>query len=337
MDKHPLMKVLQAARNKLITLEAQLPVPAPAGVKDFDRQWARVRVALRDTKDIYRLTEFLHEIYKNIVVPNHSGDLIAIQATPSVHPRPIEESPPGTTEHEQTPHLASLWGGDLDVSAIPAIADEPTDARTWHQIAIYADARSNIESEITQCLPPDYQHYQLAHLNYAVLHGTAEMILLLHEPADCYASDTHACSRPPAAAPDGEIEPAAGQPRVVINKNVSLRQLGPLTQHPLLRIRVRAQDQPGAFLNIMEAIGKFLEEDVTSYHAGELEYLLRAIPGLHRPGRRWPPGPPPARHHPRPATLEQQQNRTDGPRGERERRLACGDQGKGRRSEKSGQ
>jgi hypothetical protein len=230
-------------------------------VKDFDRQWARVRVALRDTKDIHKLSEFLDEIYKNIVVPNHSGDLIAIQATPSVQPRPIEESPPGTTEHGQTPHLASLWGGDLDVSAIPAIADEPTDARTWHQIAIYADARSNIESEITQCLPPEYQHYHLAHLNYAVLHGAAEMILLLHEPADCRASDTHTCSRPPAAAPDGEIEPAAGQPRVVINKNVSLRQLGPLTQHPLLRIRVRAQDQPGAFLNVMEAIGEFLEKE----------------------------------------------------------------------------
>ena len=30
MVEHPLIKVLQAAKNKLITLEAQLPVPAPA-------------------------------------------------------------------------------------------------------------------------------------------------------------------------------------------------------------------------------------------------------------------------------------------------------------------
>lgn len=48
---------------------------------------------------------------------------------------------------------------------------------------------------------------------------------------------------------------------MVIDKNVSLRQLGPLTQHPLLRIRYRAQDRPGAFLNIMRAIGEFLDKE----------------------------------------------------------------------------
>ena len=58
MAEHPLIKVLQAAKNKLITLEAQLPVPTPAGAPLLDRQWARVRVALRDTKDITGLPNF---------------------------------------------------------------------------------------------------------------------------------------------------------------------------------------------------------------------------------------------------------------------------------------
>ena len=268
MAEHPLIKVLQAAKNKLITLEAQLPVPAPGGA-NLDRQWARVRVALRDTKDIYRLTEFLEDIYQKTVVLDHSGDLIAIQAAPSVQSRPITESPTGAEQDEHAPQKALLWGGDLDVSTIPAIADEPDDARTWHQIAIYADARSNIEGEITQCLPAEYEQYQLAHLNYAVLHGMAEIILLLHKTADCRPPESFArrwaapasCRQAPDVPPEGKTEPHGGQPRTVIDKNVSLRQLGPLTQHPLLRIRFRAQDRPGAFLNIVQAIGEFLEKE----------------------------------------------------------------------------
>jgi hypothetical protein len=69
---------------------------------------------------------------------------------------------------------------------------------------------------------------------------------------------------PPTAAPSGETELSGGQPRIVIDKNVSLQQLGPLTQHPLLRIRFRAQDRPGAFLNIVQAIGEFLARESPS-------------------------------------------------------------------------
>jgi len=263
MAEHPLIKVLQAAKNKLITLEAQLPVPTLAGAH-LNRQWARVRVALRDTKDIHRLTEFLDQIYREIVMPDHFGDLIAIQAAPTVQPRVITGSPRDTAQDARAAHKALLWGGDLDVSAIAAIADEPDDSPTWHQIAIYADARSNIESEITQCLPAQYQHYQLAHLNYAVLHGTAEIILLLHKTEDWPASDISARK---LVAPMDRRRPLTGtelfggQPRIVLDKNVSLRQLGPLTQHPLLRIRYRTQDRPGAFLNIVQAIGEFLRKE----------------------------------------------------------------------------
>ena len=121
-----------------------------------------------------------------------------------------------------------LWGGDLDISTIPTIADERDDARTWHQIAIYADARSNIESEITQCLPEEYQHYELAHLNYAVLHGTAEIVLLLHNAAtlarfrQACPDAAHDCrqraSPLPSAPRQRNRKLPSGQPRIVIDK-----------------------------------------------------------------------------------------------------------------------
>ncbi len=263
LAEHPLIKVLQAAKNKLITLEAQLPVPTPVGAH-LDRQWARVRLALRDTKDIHRLTDFLDEIYEEIVLPDHSGELIAVQAAPTVQSRTIKGLPTDVSYDEQVAHKVLLWGGDLDVSGIPAIADERCDAENWHMIAIYADARSNVESEIIQCLPTEYQHYQLAHLNYAVLHGMAEIILLLHKTTDRQTAGMPTRRWPARAGrrpPDEETEPSSGQPRMVIDKNVSLKQLGPLTQHPLLRIRFRGPDRPGAFLNIVQAIGEFLEKE----------------------------------------------------------------------------
>jgi len=89
------------------------------------------------------------------------------------------------------------------------------------------------------------------------------LAIVLHKPADGNAAispnreqaarDGHGPS--PATRPEGKSEPPDGQPFMVIDKNVSLSQLGPLTQHPLLRIRFRWQDQPGAFLNVVPAIG----------------------------------------------------------------------------------
>ena len=52
--EHPLVIILKTATNKLIVLDAQLPVPAP--VQGYgNRKWARVRLALRDREDIRRL------------------------------------------------------------------------------------------------------------------------------------------------------------------------------------------------------------------------------------------------------------------------------------------
>ena len=52
--EHPLSGVLNAASRQLIVLEAQLPVPPP--VKGYGaRQWARIRIGLRNNGDIRQL------------------------------------------------------------------------------------------------------------------------------------------------------------------------------------------------------------------------------------------------------------------------------------------
>ena len=265
---HPLIEVLKAAKNKLITLQAQLPVPGPGGAH-HDRQWARVRVALRDNRDIRRLTEFLDEIYEKIIEPKYPGHLIALQAVPIVPSREITGSPTDSALPEEVVNRTGLWGGDLDVSGIAEVRNDSADDRAWRMIAIHADARSNIESDIIECLPVPYKRYQLAHLNYALLHGMAVIIMLIHEAAAGNGAKPPA-GRPAARKPQGQAaaagpgegtEPAWGQPRVLINKNVSIRELGPLTEHPLLRIRFRWQDQPGAFLNVVNAVSDFLEAE----------------------------------------------------------------------------
>ena len=47
--EHPLIAIMEEAKNRLIPLEAELPIPPVLGY--YNRQWARIRVALRDTKD----------------------------------------------------------------------------------------------------------------------------------------------------------------------------------------------------------------------------------------------------------------------------------------------
>jgi hypothetical protein len=257
---HPLTAILRAARNKLIVLEAQLPIPAP--VDDYyDRHWARIRVALRDTNDIRRLSRFLGAVYDEVAQTEDPAYVVAVHAVPTGQPRLIT----GPRERNK----ALLLTGDLDVSHIPAIQAEPADARTWRMTAICADARSNVENDILQHLPFDPSRFQLAHLNYALLHGTAVAIMLVHE-----------IPGPPAALPDGQAgrfagpdgRPSLGQPHILIDEETSLRKLGPTPQYPLLRVRYRWRDMPGAFLNVLSSVSDVLASQSPPIRAENVSY-----------------------------------------------------------------
>ena len=70
----------------------------------------------------------------------------------------------------------------FDIVDRAAVRGEGADDRTWRVLTICADARSNIESDIVRQLAAVRDHFQLAGLTYALLHGTAVMVLLVHEP-----------------------------------------------------------------------------------------------------------------------------------------------------------
>lgn len=266
--EHPLVTMLKAATNKLVVIDAQLPVPAPVAGHD-EMHWARIRVALRDSQDIGRLTGFLGAVYADMSGPENAGHMFAVQAVPAVPPRLI--CAPGSAESQRDGEEseAPMLTSDLDVVNSGAASSEKADARTWHVLAIGTDARSNIESEILQRLASVRPGYQLIGLTYALLHGTAVMFLLVHEPQadDPPGPPADQIPRPEherAAALQAELGaiPTLSKVQVLLHERLSRVQLGPVASYPLLRIRFRWQDQPQAFLNLLDSLNKVIKEEL---------------------------------------------------------------------------
>ena len=260
LSSHPLITILKAARKRLIVLEAQLPFPPPLA-EYRDKQWARVRVALRDAGDIGRLTEFLDKVYKEFAKPEHSAHVLAVQTDPTVRPAVIfEGKKPPTANGRHTPAAGS---GDLHVPAM----NEPSDLPTWHMVTACAEARSNIESDIIAQLPPGMSNFRIMHVNFALLHGIAVIIALLHGSSALSATrgsahnvqigEQHA--EVLGVAHSGRA--ARDQMGTVINGKVSMDQLGPMIPCPLVRIRFRWQDRPGGFLSVLNSVNRALEQD----------------------------------------------------------------------------
>jgi hypothetical protein len=53
--------------------------------------------------------------------------------------------------------------------------------------------------------------------------------------------------------------------QVLLHERLSRVQLGPVAHYPLLRIRFRWQDQPQAFLNLLDSLNKVLKEELKSF------------------------------------------------------------------------
>jgi hypothetical protein len=262
--KHPLVIVLKAAKRKLIVLDVQLPVPTP--VKGYgDRQWSRIRVALRDGEDISRLTGFLDAVVAKMTRPRNSSHVVAVQTVQAGRPRviigPASETVPACRDEEAILVLTR----DLDVVNGPATRDEDADARTWRVLTICADARSNVESDIIKQLSSVRKQFQLAGLTYALLHATAVIMLLVHEPEAGQHADGRQQEHDRAALEaDLRKKPALAKVQVLLNKQLSRDQLQPVTDYPMLRVHFRWQDRPGAFLAVFNAISAVLSEELPS-------------------------------------------------------------------------
>lgn len=262
IKEHPLVVVLKTAKRRLIVLDAQLPVPAPLKWYD-DWKWARIRVALRDSDDIGRLTRFVDKLQEEMTHPENCRYVVAVRVA-SV-PR-IVKFPAGVSSIRGKDSEAQVLTADLDIVNCAAVSAEPPDARTWRLLVICADARSNIESDIIQHLASVREHFQLAGLTYALLHGTAVIVLLVHERNLSANSDLQ---REEDRAAQLQIalqkEPAWAKLRVVIDKRLSRRELEPVSpdKSPLLRVRFRWRDRPGASLNVLNSVSTVLGEELT--------------------------------------------------------------------------
>lgn len=249
LTSHPLAAILGAADNHhLIVQEIQLPV-APPLVVSAECQWTRVRVGLRDS-DMGRISVFLNDIYTATIAGRNKRSqplVIGVQVGPSFDPRIIVGSAIAGTGRRLV--LAS----DIDVVGL---TENKNDDR-WRLLAICGDARSGIESDIIQRLGKERPRLQLAGLTYGLLYGTAVLLLLGHEP-DGYG------------APDSQLQADLGgdqalaKVRVLMNEWRSRAQLGDVEQQPLLRVYFRAQDRPGALLDVLRSLGKTLQEDLPS-------------------------------------------------------------------------
>jgi hypothetical protein len=278
--KHPLVIILKAAANKLIVLDAQLPVPAPVAGHD-DRQWARIRLALRDKTDIGRLTGFLGAVNAQMAKPENARHVIAVRAVPTVEPRVDPEeldadearAHPGAAHAHDRESESPVLTSDLDIVNDADVGDELPDDPTWRVLTLCADARSNIESDIIEHLACVREHFQLRGLTYALLHGTAVMVLLIHEPA----ADPCAGVVPGRVVQDGENRAATladdlradrawAKLRVPVDKQLSRHELGDARRYPMLRVRFRWQDRPGALLNMIRSINEVLTEELPLPH-----------------------------------------------------------------------
>jgi hypothetical protein len=247
LTSHPLAAVLGAAdRQHLIVLEIQLPIAPPLAVRT-KCQWTRVRVGLRDA-DIGRLSAFLNDIHAVTVVGRNrrsQPSVVGVQAGPSFEPRIIA----GSTMPTVGSRL--VLANEMDV--VNLTGNRNGDDYHWRLLGICSDARIGIESDVIQRLGEVRPRLQLAGLTYGLLHGTAVFLMLGHEP-DGYT------------APDLELEADLGRDqalakvRVLMNEWRSRAQLGHVKPQPLLRVYFRAQDRPGALLDVLRSLGKTLQE-----------------------------------------------------------------------------
>ena len=253
---HPVTGILKAAARRLIVLDAQLPVPAP--VEGYGgRQWARVRLGLRNNGDIKRLAPFLDNVYKRMTAKSSDKQpyVVAVQMARTVAPR-IIAGPKKCRTTESNLVLTS----DLDITYPAANQGEDVDARTWRVLTLCSHARSNIESDIlSRVADAAEQQPQLAGLTYAVLHGMAVMTLVVHEPQEYPGQEGNL---------EGNLQrdPSRKLP-VLISEKLSRKELAPATAYPLLRVHFRWQDRPGAILNVLDSLSKTLNEEFPSSEA----------------------------------------------------------------------
>jgi hypothetical protein len=248
---HPLVTALAAAaEHRLLVLDAQVPVPPPSAAH-AERIWARLRVAARDV-EIRQLPSFLDDIRQRVPrIAGHPECDIWVQAAPERNVRIILSSalPPPATRALQ------VLAKDMDViSAYTADDEQRTDAADWRVLALCANARAGVESEILHDLSDQQPELRLAGLTYAVLHGTAVILMLGHQPGDHTGPGSNLTCLAQRHSADNLA--------VLVDQWQTQQALGTPGPDPLLRVHIHAKDQPGTLLDIIKALHDTLREAI---------------------------------------------------------------------------
>jgi hypothetical protein len=145
-----------------------------------------------------------------------------------------------------------VLSGDLDVTA-PAARPASPGTRTWRILAICADARSNIESDIVHGLGQAQGQLRLAGLTYCLLYGTAVVFVLAHEPDGITGAGRDI---------EAQLQRALGHSklRVLVDRDLTTAGLGPAGSYPMLRVHFRWRDRPGAMRDVLAALTVALGE-----------------------------------------------------------------------------
>jgi hypothetical protein len=262
IGEHPLTEVLRhAAGHRLVVLEVQLPFPAPDAAY-ADVQWARVQLGLHD-RDMKLLTPFLSEIHQ-LVTPGDDGPdaglVMGVQTVAEGIPRilnprhPALNPGPHAGPAEDARKSAPLvMASDLDVVNRSGMAGrESASSKSWRVMAIGADWHSGVEKQILGGLDADLD---LAGLTYAILHGKAVLLLLAHRRARPRSLVTP--GRRASRAAGESPAPSAGETHY-LDRWQSRLDLGTAERCPLLRVRMRTPDRPGATLDVLESLRETL-------------------------------------------------------------------------------
>jgi hypothetical protein len=247
---HPLTKVLGvASTHQLLVLDSQHPVPAPSAVR-VDWRWSRIRVGLRGT-DVHRLTDFLAGIHRLAAV--YASWDVRVQVTPVRAPQPL--SPTGLREQGSTTGRLVL-DSDLDAVTRAGGIEHKHRGSRWRLMAICADARVGIEHDLIQRLAAMDQHIRLAGINYATMHGMAVILLLGCQDASHPIGEHRALL--------ASLSSAGTNVAIPVDQWQTCRRLGHASRYPLLRVRLRNQDRPGAILDLLNLLGAHLRRGFPS-------------------------------------------------------------------------
>jgi hypothetical protein len=247
---HPVSRIIAvAAEWRLFVLDAQLSVPPPAaGYSDL--LWARVRVTLHDT-EVESVGPFLDAIRRQTIGDGEVGsdgqlwgdELVVAVRTVPYGPLRILNPRPAARQAGAGRVLAS----DMDIMRAGPQSAEGPDEKAWRIIAICADGRTGVESEIMRSLDSGLR---LAGLTYALLYGKAVFIMVGYQGGG-QAEPGRLSDR----LADGRALPNIA---VCLDETLSRNDLGLAQPEPLLRVHMRLPDRAGVTLAVLDSLREML-------------------------------------------------------------------------------